>query len=223
MAQTTFVDVLCHGAAHRPAVSGPDAPTLDYVTFCNAADAIAAALVVRGIAPGDRVAAAFPDGVAYLAAFAGTALARAAFVPLAEDDDLEERFGPVAPRLLLGGEFVPQAVRVAAHAAGIPLATLTFDANGAVLIDGAEVYEAHGARVVPDDVAFVASDGTEVTQAALVDAVREHAALRLATVQMASPLSALPGLTAALAVLAAGGHLIVGDGARRREPLLLGN
>jgi hypothetical protein len=42
-------------------------------------------------------------------------------------------------------------------------------------------------------------------------------------VRLASPLSTLPGLTAALAVLGGGGHLVIGNGALTRERVLLGN
>ncbi|MEA2663844.1 MAG: AMP-binding enzyme [Candidatus Eremiobacteraeota bacterium] len=205
MTPVTLVDLLCRGAAHRPALSDPDGISLDYVDLCNAADAIGAALATHGVQPGDRVAAVLPDGAAYLAAFAGTAAARAAFAPLAAPDGLAR----LRPRLVLAPPEVPQGIRVAANALGIPVVTVAIDAAGLALVDGEHVYDAHGRTAGPDDPAFITADGIPVAQGALVAAALESARPASGTVRLAVPLSELRGLVGAIAVLAAGGHLVV--------------
>lgn len=205
MTRVTLVDLLCRGAAHRPAVSGPDGASLDYVSLCNAADAIGAALAAHGVQPGDRVASVLPDGPAYLAAFAGSSVARAAFAPLAAPGAL----AGLRPRLVLAPPAVPQGVRVAAHALGIPVVTVAIDPNGLALVGGEHVYDAHGRAADTDDPAFIGADGTPVTQGALAAAALERARPTTGTVRLTAPLSELRGLVGALAVLASGGHLVV--------------
>ena len=189
MKPVTLVDLLCRGAAHRPAVSGPDGVSLDYVNLCNAADAIGAALAAHGVLPGDRVASVLPEGAAYLAAFAGAA-ARAAFAPLATPAGLAR----LRPRLVLAPPAVPQGVRVAANTLGIPVVTVAFDAAGLALVDGEHVYDAHGRAAENDDPVFMTADELPVAQGALVAAALESARPTTGTVRLTAPLSELRGL-----------------------------
>lgn len=208
MATMTLVDVLCGAAAPRPAVTGPEG-SVDYVALCNAADAVAAALAAHGVTPGDRVAAVLAEGPAFLAAFAGTAIARSAFAPLAGGDDaLRSRLARLGPRLLIAAPDAPQSVRVAAAALGVPVITLRFNDAGTALVDGEPVYEAHGRLPDADDVALIAPDGATYTHGALVEAI---AARPRRTGSIAGGgLDEPAGLIDALAVLRDGGHLLVG-------------
>ena len=206
----TLAGVLCGAAAPQPAVTDP-AGTIDYVGLCNAADAVAAALAARGVVAGDRVAGAFPDGAAFVTAFAGTAVARAAFapVPAGGDDAMRAHLRRLAPRLLLAASDAPQSVRVAAAALGVPVVTLTFGDGGVVLVDGEPVYEAHGRLADADDVAFIAPDGATYTHAALVDAALaagDDGGERQPLRGLCEPAA----LIGALAVLSRGGHLVLG-------------
>ncbi|HYZ16769.1 MAG TPA: AMP-binding protein, partial [Candidatus Acidoferrum sp.] len=150
-----LVDILCRAAGPRPVVSDPNL-ALDCAALCNAADAIGAALCARGVAPGDRVASVIPDGVAFLAAFAGTAAARAAFIPLPSDDEAAgEALERLSPRIVLTTEIAPQRIRVAGSSLGIPLATIAFDDQGVVLVDGEYVYESNDRIPEDDDVVFM--------------------------------------------------------------------
>lgn len=206
----TLAGVLCGAAAPQPAVTDP-AGTIDYVGLCNAADAVAAALAARGVVPGDRVAAAFPDGAAFLAGFAGTAVARAAFAPVAAaaaDDAVRAQLRALEPRLLLASADAPQGLRVAAAALGIPVVSLAFGPDGVALVDGEPVYEAHGRLADADDVAFIAPDGATYTHAALVDAALA-ASERTDERQPVTGLAEPAGLIGALGVLSRGGHLVL--------------
>jgi acyl-CoA synthetase (AMP-forming)/AMP-acid ligase II len=202
----TLVDVLsCPGADH-PAVRSAEG-AVSYVGLCNAADAIAAALVVHGIGPGDRVAAAFPEGAAFLAAFGGAVLARAAFAPLPPDDGeaLRAALQRIAPRLILACAACPQSLRVAAAAAGIPIVSIAFDESG-VLVDGEHVYDAHGQAPQPEDIVFIGPDGTPTTHGAVASAALAIPADGTAP-RPSAPLYELRGLVEAIAILAAGREL----------------
>lgn len=204
-----LVDILCRGAGPQPAVSDLD-HRLDRVGLCNAADAIGAALSVRGVSAGDRVAAVIPEGVGYLAAFAGTAAVRAAFIPLVPNDEHAacDALARFSPRIVVGHPAVPQAVRVAANTLGIPVATFAFDEQGVVLVDGEYVYESHGQTAEEDDVAFITREGFPVTIAELV--ASGLAAAGAPSDPDPAPLFDLRGLVAALAVLARGEELVLG-------------
>jgi acyl-CoA synthetase (AMP-forming)/AMP-acid ligase II len=210
MRPTMLVNVLSRGLADRPAVSDAGTMRLDYAQLCNAADAIGAGLAARGVLPGDVVAAAIPGGVAYLVAFTGTATARAALAPLAPGDETDprERLSALGARFILATAEVPQAIRVAAAGAGIPLTVLDFDDQGVVRLDGEQVFEANVRLADPDDVVLITADGPlthhEVVAEALAAAPAGAAAVR-------TTLSLLErrGLVAALTVLAAGGQAIV--------------
>jgi acyl-CoA synthetase (AMP-forming)/AMP-acid ligase II len=201
-----LVDILSRGAGPQPAVSDT-AFGLDCAALCNAADAIGAALCVRGVSPGDRVVSVIPDGVAFLAAFAGTAAARAAFIPLPADDETAaaEMLGRLSPRLVLAAATVPQRVRVAASALGIPVATIAFDEQSTVLVNGEHVYESHGRIAEDDDVVFMTPGGRPMTGSALVAA----ALAGPSPSPDPAPLSDPRGLIAALRVLAAGRELVL--------------
>ena len=212
MGMTTLAGVLCGAAAPQPAVTDR-AGTIDYVALCNAADAVAAALAARGVVPGDRVAGGFPDGAAFLAAFAGTAVARAAFapVPSGSDEAVRAHLQRLMPRLLLAAADAPQSLRVAAAALGIPVVSLTFGPDGVALVDGEPVYEAHGRLADADDVAFIAPGGATYTHAALVDAALAAPEGDATTREPIAGLTEPAALIAALAVLSRGGHLVLGQ------------
>lgn len=206
----TLAGMLCGAAAARPAVTDA-AGTVDYVGLCNAADAVAAALAAHGVAAGDRVAGAFPDGAAFLAAFAGAAVCRAAFAPVPRGGDelIRAHLRGTAARLVLAPPDAPQGVRVAAAALGIPVLTLGFSPEGTALIDGEPVYDAHGRLADADDVAFVAADGATYTHAALVDAALAASRRVAGEARPPAALTEPAGLIGALAVLSGGGHLVL--------------
>ncbi|MBV9440415.1 MAG: AMP-binding protein, partial [Candidatus Eremiobacteraeota bacterium] len=78
----TLVDFVCRACGDAPAVSRGEGGALDHVALCNAADAIGAALAVRGVEPGDRVASLLPPGPEFAASLIGVAAIRAALAPL---------------------------------------------------------------------------------------------------------------------------------------------
>ena len=187
----TLVDFICRFDRTGSTVAAPDGRELDHVELCNAADAIGAALAARGVAPGDRVAAALPAGAPLIAALIGAAAIRAALVPIRSVDDeptVRRALRSREVRLVLAAPNPPASVRAAAEAAGVALATLALDGRGLVLIDGEPVYDAHDRVAEPDDVALVALDGKQLTQGALVMAAGERG---------------LEGLAAIVAVVAA--------------------
>jgi hypothetical protein len=209
MRTAPLVDLLSSSAADRPAIHDGER-TIDHISLCNAADAVAAALVARGVVPGERVAAALPDGPAAIAAFVGTAMARGAFAPLKGDEAeaLRSRLERLGSRIVLVGPGISQCVRVAASAAAIPLVSLAIDRQGLMLVDGEPVYDAHGSAPQPDDIVFVGADGTHVTLDGIVEGARAKLPSRPGTVRPSAPLSELRGLIEALAILSAGGQLL---------------
>jgi acyl-coenzyme A synthetase/AMP-(fatty) acid ligase len=173
----TLVDFVCRGACAGPAVTGADGRVLDHVALCNAADAVGAALAVRGVEPGDRVASILPPGAPFAASLIGCAAIRAALAPLSAVADEPSARGALRSRkirALLAAPDVSPAVRSAASAQGIPVLTLAFDERGLVLVDGEHVYESHGRVAEPHDVVFVPAQGEVLTQAALVAAAGDR-------------------------------------------------
>jgi non-ribosomal peptide synthetase-like protein len=85
----TLLDIFDETVARfggRPAIDAPDA-TLTYRELAEAADALAARLAARGIAPGDRVGIQVASGTAELyVAILGVLRAGAAYVPVDADD-----------------------------------------------------------------------------------------------------------------------------------------
>jgi hypothetical protein len=210
MRPTMLVNVLSRGLADDPAVTEPGGATLDYAQLCNAADAIGAGLAARGLQAGDVVAAAIPGGAAYLAAFAGAAMARLALAPLVLGDDTElpDRLTALRARMVLAGTAVPQAVRIAASRPGLALTVLEVDGRGIVRLDGEQVFDANVRLAEPDDVVLVGAEG-RLTHGAIVAAALAAAPPVPAAVRTTLPLLEPRGLIAALTVLAAGGHVIV--------------
>jgi AMP-binding enzyme len=205
-----LLTILSRGLADRPAVSEPGGTTLDYAQLCNAADAIAAGLAARGLQPGDALASAIPDGVAYLTAFAGAAMGRVAIAPLVPQDDAEpkERLSALGARMVLATATTPEPIRIAASRLGVAVAVLELDDRGIVRIDGEQVFDTNGRRAEPDDVVLVGAGGP-LTHRALVAAALAAAPPAAASVRTSLSLLEPRGLIAALTVLAAGGEVIV--------------
>ena len=197
MIAQTLVELVCHGPGRRPAVTDPGGLTLDYVGLCNAADAIGSALAARGVEPGEPVVAALPLGAAFIASFLGTAAVRAVFVPLgtvAGEDAAHAVLVRLAPRIVLAPDGVETPARAAAAALGIAVLEIGFDIAGRALADGELVYDAHDRISLEDDPAFLApEDDAPLTHADLVAGARRGEG---------------SGPMGALAVLAAGGHLV---------------
>ena len=174
MSEMTLVELFCHGAAHRPAISEAGGLDLDGVGLCNAADAIGAGLAARGVEPGDRVASTLPPSAAFVAAFLGVSSIRAALAPLpdvADEPSARAALRHRGIRAILTPPNAPAGLRSAAHAQGITLATVAFDEHGAAMLDGEPVYDAHARVAEPADVAFVPPTGNPLTHEELVAAV----------------------------------------------------
>ncbi|HTW84956.1 MAG TPA: AMP-binding protein [Candidatus Sulfotelmatobacter sp.] len=158
MLPPTLADLFCHG---------------DDLPLCNAADAVGAALVTRGLRPGDRVAALLADDEPALAALLGVATAGFAYVPLGA-----ERIGAALreskARVLLVGPNAPRAAGLAAADAGIPVVELQLDGRHAALLNGEPVFEPLAVRADLDDVALAPLDGPALTHRQLAAAARDH-------------------------------------------------
>jgi acyl-CoA synthetase (AMP-forming)/AMP-acid ligase II len=178
MTAMTLVELVCRGAGHRAAVTGPDGTVLDYVSLCNAADALGSALVARGVAPGERVASALPPGRELAAALIGVAAIRGVFAPLpAVVDEPSARAALRArdARLLLApASAIPGGVRAAAAALRIPIVRLGFDDHGLALIDGEHVFDSHDRIAEPQDLAFAPPAGKPLSHEQLVAAAGER-------------------------------------------------
>jgi acyl-CoA synthetase (AMP-forming)/AMP-acid ligase II len=146
----------------------------DDLALCNAADAIGAALVTRGLRHGDRVAACLHEEDAALAALLGVAAAGCAYVPLATERPGHALRGAKAKLVLLSPD-APKSVRRAAADLGIPALVLQLDQQHAALLDGEPVFEPLAVRADLDDVALAPLDGPARTHRELAAAAREHA------------------------------------------------
>jgi acyl-CoA synthetase (AMP-forming)/AMP-acid ligase II len=174
----TLVELVCRGADHRSAITDPDGRVLDYVSLCNAADAIGSALAARGIEPGDRVASALPVGAVFAAALIGAGAIRAALAPLPPVvDEPSARAALRASRariVIAAAAPLPSGVRSAAAALRTPIVRIGFDERGLALIDGDHVFDSHERVAEPGDVAFVPLRGEPLTQAELVAAAGDR-------------------------------------------------
>jgi acyl-CoA synthetase (AMP-forming)/AMP-acid ligase II len=163
-ARVNLADLLRTGAGERAALIVPAGPTLSYASLRRSANALAAGLAARGIAPGARVCASFGNGAEIVVAFFGTAFARATFAPLNSaytEDEFRFYLDDIAPALLLLAPGAVPAARAAANAAGIPLAELSLDPDGTVVLDGARLPQAAEAVPRDGDVAlFLHTSGT---------------------------------------------------------------
>jgi len=157
-------DLLAAGEPGRPALLVPGGLALDYATMRATSRAIGAALAAAGIAPGERVAASFGNGPEVIAAFFGTAGARATFAPLNSAYTEEEfRFylEDIGPRAILLAPGAVPAARAAATTLSIPIVDLALDASGAPLVDGALASGTHERTAQDGDVAlFLHTSGT---------------------------------------------------------------
>jgi acyl-CoA synthetase (AMP-forming)/AMP-acid ligase II len=150
---------------HRDALVSPGRFTLSFAQLAASARSVGAALVARGLAPGDTVAASFANGPEIVAAFFGIAGARLVFAPLNSAYTEEEfRFylEDIAPRaIVLAPDTVP-AARAAAATLGIDVIDLAMAATDAgietQIAGGAADHERHAE---PGDVAlFLHTSGT---------------------------------------------------------------
>ncbi|MGD1065999.1 MAG: AMP-binding protein [Vulcanimicrobiaceae bacterium] len=146
----------------------------DDQALCNAADAIGAALVTRGLRRGDRVAAFLHADDAALAALLGVAAAGCAYVPLATERPGHALRAAKVQLVLLSPD-APKGIRRAAADLGIPAVELQLDERHAALLDGEPVFEPLPVRADLDDVALAPLDGPARTHRELASAAREHA------------------------------------------------
>jgi acyl-CoA synthetase (AMP-forming)/AMP-acid ligase II len=146
----------------------------DDLALCNAADAIGAALVTRGLGRGDRVAACLHADDVALAALLGVAAAGCAYVPLTAERP-GHALRAANAQLVLVSPDAPKGVRRAAADLGIPAVELRLDERHAALLDGEPVFEPLPVRADLDDVALAPLDGPARTHRELASAAREHA------------------------------------------------
>lgn len=151
--------------AEKAAILTPDGRHLTYATLRSGIARLAAALVARGIAPGDRVAASFANGAPIVSAFFGVAAARATFAPLNSaytEDEFRFYLEDIGPKLVLVAPGMVPTARAAAIALGIRVAEFALDADGMPLLDGKSLPNAPANESVSDtDVAlFLHTSGT---------------------------------------------------------------
>jgi acyl-CoA synthetase (AMP-forming)/AMP-acid ligase II len=157
-------EVLDRGDAKHSAIVVSDGLTLTYAQLRGVARRIGAALMERDVSPGGRVAASFANTAEIVAAFFGTAGARATFAPLNSaytEDEFAFYLADIEPvLLLLAPDTLPNA-RAAAAKLRIPVADLAIDSDGAPLIDGVPLTASHDRVATDDDVAlFLHTSGT---------------------------------------------------------------
>ncbi|BDE06599.1 AMP-dependent synthetase [Vulcanimicrobium alpinum] len=142
----TVAELLAGGDASAPALAEPGGPGLTYGALRATIDDFARELRGRGIAAGDTVALAVPNGLGIVAAFLGITRARAIAAPLNPAytrDEFAFYLEDIGPALLLVPPGAGAAAREAAAALGIPVADVTIAADGRVSTgatpDGAEL------------------------------------------------------------------------------------
>jgi acyl-CoA synthetase (AMP-forming)/AMP-acid ligase II len=160
----TLDDLLEAGVSEQCALAVPGGRALNYASLRVAARSIGVALVERGVAAGDKVAAAFVNSPEIIAAFFGTAGARATFAPL-NGAYTEEEFAfyleDIAPALLLLAPGSVPSARAAAAKLQIRVADVTLDMRGIPIVDGGAIAQTHDRIACDDDVAlFLHTSGT---------------------------------------------------------------
>ena len=159
-----LIDLLDRGVAEQPAVIVPGGVTLTYDVLRTSAHRFGAALVARGIAVGETVAASFTNGPEIVVAFFGAVGARATFAPLNAaytEDEFAFYLDDIAPKVLVLAPGSVPAARVAAAKLGIAVVDLALDSNGMPHVAGVLEDGTHDRVATDDDVAlFLHTSGT---------------------------------------------------------------
>ncbi len=161
----TLDTLLDAGQASRAAVVVPGGLTLSYEGVRAASRAFGGALVARGLAPGDRIAASFTNKPAILAAFFGAASARTTFAPLNSaytEDEFRFYLEDIGPKAIVLEPGSVPAARAAAGALGIEMIEFDLDGrDGSAVVDGTAETGDHDRIALDGDVAlFLHTSGT---------------------------------------------------------------
>jgi oxalate---CoA ligase len=157
--------LLDSGAGDRRALRQLGTLDLTYDAVRANVDALARALVRRGTAPGDRIAAAIPNGAAVVLAFFGIGAARAVAAPLNPaytGDEFAFYLADIAPAALLVPPGGAELAREAARSLGISVIDLAVGPAGVLTLDGEPlVLDAPRSEPAGEDVAlFLHTSGT---------------------------------------------------------------
>jgi acyl-CoA synthetase (AMP-forming)/AMP-acid ligase II len=160
-----LAELLARGDAAHPALAAPDGPALDYAAVRANVAALARELALRGIAPGDRVAASLPNGLPIVLSFFATACARATSAPLNPAytrDEYAFYLEDIAPKAILLPPGAQPLAREAAAALGVTILELALGDDGRLALDGAPLaLDAAPPQPKDDDVAlFLHTSGT---------------------------------------------------------------
>jgi acyl-CoA synthetase (AMP-forming)/AMP-acid ligase II len=157
--------LLDSGAGDRHALRQLGTADLTYDVVRANVDALAREFVRCGATPGDRIAAALPNGAALVLAFFGIACARAVAAPLNPAytrDEFAFYLADIAPRALLVAPGSGPGAREAAESLGIPVLEIALGTHGVLEVDGeALALDASRAEPRDEDVAlFLHTSGT---------------------------------------------------------------
>jgi len=161
----TLDGLLTNAPAEKFAILTPGGARHSYATLSASVARLATALVERGIAPGDRIAASFANGAPIVHAFFGVAAARATFAPLNAaytEDEFRFYLEDIGPKLVLLAPGTVPAARAAAISLGIRVAEFSLDEGGLPLLDGKSLAAvASNDSVAESDIAlFLHTSGT---------------------------------------------------------------
>jgi len=161
----TLDGLLTNAPAEKFAILTPGGARHSYATLSASVARLATALVERGIAPGDRIAASFANGAPIVHAFFGVAAARATFAPLNAaytEDEFRFYLEDIGPKLVLLAPGTVLAARAAAISLGIRVAEFSLDEGGLPLLDGKSLAAvASNDSVAESDIAlFLHTSGT---------------------------------------------------------------
>ena len=161
----TLDGLLTNAPAEKFAILTPGGAKHSYATLSASVARLATALVERGIAPGDRIAASFANGAPIVHAFFGVAAARATFAPLNAaytEDEFRFYLEDIGPKLVLLAPGTVPAARAAAISLGIRVAEFSLDEGGLPLLDGKSLTAvASNDSVAESDIAlFLHTSGT---------------------------------------------------------------
>jgi len=218
------VDLLARGDSNRPAITVPDGPALTHARLRQLVEEGAAKLAELGVASGDRVAMALPNGPEAIVLFLAAALGATAcpLNPSYKEDEFRFYLGDTGARILLVPNGEGQAARQALADGGVVI-EVEIDSRGQLHMESAQPGGAGrtASKATTDDVALVLHTSGTTSRpkrvplrhrnlAASVSHIIDHYQLTEDDVSLCvMPLFHVHGLVAsALSALGAGGSVV---------------
>src|SRR5262245_21237469 len=135
---STLLDLFARVPAEKTAVILPDHDIrINYGSLRNQVQALAEQLAAAGVAPGDRVGIALPNGLPMIVSFLAAAMAGTAapLNPAYKEEEFRFYLDDTSARVLI---LPPDGLDEARRAAGdrVPILTIDMDASGTVSLTG---------------------------------------------------------------------------------------